>query len=147
VRSPRQGEGCAQRPEEVLMVSSRSSLTPCCRPLDHERLDAYRVAVALDALVVRVARTAPRGHGWLCDQAQRASGSCVLNLAESTGREGADRARCLRISRGEALEVDAALTLLEHRGACPPSVRAEARALSVRLVAMLTRLIQRAAGR
>jgi four helix bundle protein len=71
----------------------------------------------------------------------------VLNLAESTGREGADRARCLRISRGEALEVDAALTLLEHRGACPPSVRAEARALSVRLVAMLTRLIQRAAGR
>jgi four helix bundle protein len=105
------------------------------------------VAVALDALVVRVARTAPRGHGWLCDQAQRASGSCVLNLAESTGREGADRARCLRISRGEALEVDAALTLLEHRGACPPSVRAEARALSVRLVAMLTRLIQRAAGR
>lgn len=114
--------------------------------LDHERLDAYRVAVALDELVIRLTRRAPRGHAWLCDQAQRASGSTVLNLTEAVGREGADRARALRIARGEALELDAALTLLTHRGACTPCARTEARALTVRLVSMLVRLIARATG-
>jgi len=98
--------------------------------LDHERLDAYTAAVELDALVVALTRSAPRGHAWLGDQAQRASASVVLNLAEALGREGADRARMLRISKGSALELDAALTLLAQRGACrmawaPGSARAD----------------------
>ena len=114
--------------------------------LDHERLDAYCVAVQLDGLVVALVRRAPRGHAWLGDQAQRASASTVLNLAEALGREGADRARALRIARGSALEVDAALTLLTQRGACNPVGRSEARALTLRVVAMLTRLRDRAAG-
>lgn len=84
--------------------------------LDHERLDAYTAAVALDALVVALTRSASRGHAWLADQAQRASASVVLNLAEALGREGADRARMLRIAKGSALELDAALTLLAQRG-------------------------------
>ena len=114
--------------------------------LDHERLDAYCVAVQLDGLVVALVRRAPRGHAWLGDQAQRASASTVLNLAEALGREGADRARALRIARGSALEVDAALTLLTQRGACNPASRSEARTLTLRVVAMLTRLRDRAAG-
>lgn len=114
--------------------------------LDHERLDAYRVALELDGAVVAISRRAPRGHGWLGDQAQRASGSVVLNLAEAFGREGTDRARALRIARGSALEVDAALTLLAHRGGCTAVARMEARALNVRVVAMLTKLRDRAAG-
>jgi len=108
--------------------------------LDHERLDVYAAAVALDDVVVLIARAAPRGHGWLGDQAQRASASTVLNLAEALGRQGADRARTLRIARGSALELDAALTLLSHRGACGTQARTQARALTVRVVAMLTRL-------
>ncbi len=114
--------------------------------LDHERLDAYRVATELDGRVVAIARRAPRGHAGLGDQAQRASASVVLNLAEAMGREGADRARALRIARGSALEVDAALTLLAARGACAAAARAEARSLNLRVVAMLTRLRDRAAG-
>jgi len=110
--------------------------------LDHERLDAYRIAIELDGLVVRICRGAPRGHAWLCDQAQRASGSASLNLAEAVGREGADRARALRIARGSALETDAALSLLHHRGGCSAAQREQARALSVRLCAMLHRLIE-----
>ena len=113
--------------------------------LDHERLDAYDVAVALDGAVVAMARSAGRGHGWLCDQATRASASVVLNLAEALGREGLDRARALRIARGSALEVDAALTLLLHRGACRTDQRKAARDLTVRVVAMLTVLKRRAA--
>ncbi len=108
--------------------------------LDHERLDAYTAAVELDALVVALTRSAPRGHAWLGDQAQRASASVVLNLAEALGREGADRARMLRISKGSALELDAALTLLAQRGACRMAGRREARGLTVRVVAMLTGL-------
>lgn len=113
--------------------------------LDHERLDAYRVAVELDGIVVGLVRRAPRGHAWLGDQAQRASASTVLNLAEALGREGADRARALRIARGSALEVDAALTLLAQRGGCADAGRRDARALSLRVVAMLTKLRDRAA--
>lgn len=113
--------------------------------LDHERLDAYTVAVALDGAVVTIARKAGRGHGWLCDQAVRASASVVLNLAEALGREGLDRARALRIARGSALELDAALTLMLHRGACREAERQTAKALTVRVVAMLTALRNRAA--
>jgi four helix bundle protein len=109
--------------------------------LDHERLDVYRVALALDELVAGLARHGGRGHGWLLDQAQRAAGSAVLNLAEAVGRDGADRARCLKIARGSVLEVDAAVALLEHRGLCSPAIRARARHLIGRVAAMLTKLM------
>lgn len=113
--------------------------------LDHERLDAYTVAVVLDGAVVAISCKAGRGHGWLCDQAVRASASVVLNLAEALGREGLDRARALRIARGSALELDAALTLMLHRGACRVEARNAAKGLTVRVVAMLTALRNRAA--
>ena len=113
--------------------------------LDHERLDVYRVAVELDAEVVRICRRVGRGHGWLRAQAQDASGSVVLNLAEGLGRAGADRAQHLRIARGSALEVDAALMLLWHRGACAAADRARVRELVVREVSMLTRMLRASA--
>ncbi len=123
---------CSNPPSEVL--------------LDHERLDAYRVADALDVEVVALARRAPRGHAWLADQAQRASASAGLNLVEAMGRRGADRAHFLRISKGSGLEVDAALTRLLRRGACDLASRAKARELTVRLVQMLVKLIAAAEG-
>ena len=113
--------------------------------LQHERLDAYAVAVELDGAVVVIAHRAGRGHAWIADQAMRASASVVLNLAEALGREGADRARALRIARGSALELDAALTLMLHRGACRAAERQTAKGLTVRVVAMLTALRNQAA--
>ena len=113
--------------------------------LQHERLDAYRLAVELDGAVVAIAHRSGRGHAWLADQAMRASASVVLNLAEALGREGADRARALRIARGSALELDAALTLMLHRGACREAERKAAKSLTVRVVALLTALRNRAA--
>jgi four helix bundle protein len=110
--------------------------------LDHERLDVYQVAVALDALVCGTCRAAPRGHASLSDQALRASASVVLNIAEANGREGLDRARCLRIARGSANELDAALTLMSQRGTLNAASRAEARELSVRVVSMLVRWVR-----
>ena len=113
--------------------------------LQHERLDAYTVAVELDGAVVAIAHRAGRGHAWIADQAMRASASVVLNLAEALGREGADRARALRIARGSALELDAALTLMLHRGACRAAERQVAKGLTVRVVALITGLRNRAA--
>ena len=133
--------------------------------LQHERLDAFAVAVELDGTVVAIAHRSGRGHAWIADQAMRASASVVLNLAEALGREGADRARALRIARGSALGgsmsksrrrlgathcvaihgVDAALTLMLHRGACRDAERCAAKGLTVRVVAMLTALRNRAA--
>ena len=55
------------------------------------------------------------------------------------------RARALRIARGSVLKVDAALTLLLHRGACRAEERNAAKTLTVRVVAMLTMLRNRAA--
>jgi four helix bundle protein len=100
----------------------------------------HRVALELDSLVIAMAERAGRGMGWLTDQLARASGSTVLNIAEAVGRTGADRLSRYRMARGEALEVDAALTLLASRKRCRPEDRARARALSLRVVAMLTRL-------
>ena len=113
--------------------------------LHHERLDAYAIAVELDGAVVAIVHKSGRGHAWIADQAMRASASVVLNLAEALGREGADRARALRIARGSALELDAALTLMLHRGACRVAERQAAKALTVRVVSMLTALRNRAA--
>ena len=48
--------------------------------LDHERLDAYAAAVALDGAGVAIVRKAGHGHDWLGDQAVRASASVVLNF-------------------------------------------------------------------
>ena len=114
-------------------------------PMPHERLDVWRVAIEFDRAVVAAARSAPRGHAWLADQAMRASGSAVLNLAEGLGREAADRVRVLRISRGSLLEADAAVALLTHRGACSAATRDGVHALAARFVALLHGLC-RAAG-
>ena len=113
--------------------------------LSHERLDAYAIAIELDGAVVGIAHKSGRGHAWISDQAMRASASVVLNLAEALGREGADRARALRIARGSALELDAALTLMLYRGACRAAERNAAKQLTIRVVAMLTALRNRAA--
>ncbi|MCI0340867.1 MAG: four helix bundle protein [Planctomycetales bacterium] len=114
--------------------------------LPHERLDAWQVALELDPEVVAVVRGAPRGEAWLADQAARASGSAVLNLAEAMGRRGADRARTLRIAAGSVLELAASAELLGHRRACGESARMRVRSLCGRLSALIAGLIRRAEG-
>ncbi len=52
---------------------------------DHERLDAYQVAIDFVALADDVVENLPRGRGHLADQLQRASLSVALNIAEGAG--------------------------------------------------------------
>jgi four helix bundle protein len=51
-------------------------------PLDHERLDVYRLALDFVVLANEVIKTLPRGRSHLADQLTRASTSIVLNIAE-----------------------------------------------------------------
>ena len=111
--------------------------------LAHERLAAYQVGRELDALVVHACRRVPRGFKWLVDQIQRASTSMVLNLVEANGRTRLDRVQQLKIARGSANEVDAALDLLLVRGLLKPEERTRGKALAVRFVRCVTGLIDR----
>ena len=105
-----------------------------------ESLDAYRVAVEFCRLLFQATRKL-RGH--LVDQAQRASESVVLNVAEAYPTSGPDRARRFRIAGNEAAECYAALDLFELRGQIGGPTLATLRQLLDRERAMLWRLSHR----
>ena len=102
------------------------------------RFDAYRLALAFRAHVVR---WLPLKRAELSDQLDRASISCVLNVAEGAGRVGRDPARHYAIARGSAFECLAVLDLLDLETAVVGSC--DARAILLRLMAVLTALIRR----
>ena len=54
--------------------------------LDHERLDAYHLALDFLVLGSEIIEGLPRGRSHLSDQFSRASLSIVLNLAEGAGK-------------------------------------------------------------
>jgi four helix bundle protein len=82
---------------------------------DHEKLEAYREAIAFcgwvgEFLASIQAKIAPK------DQLDRASTSIPLNIAEGNGKfSAADRGRFLEIARGSALECAACLDVLVER--------------------------------
>ena len=110
--------------------------------LDCERFDCYRVAVEFHALAARIVSS--RRLGALRDQLDRASASIVLNIAEGSGRRTLpDKARFYAIARGSATECAAVLDLLLARGLVSPPAHRHGRGLLVRVVQMLTRLVER----
>ena len=113
--------------------------------LDAEKLDVYRVALEFQAIVTQL--VPKRGYAELRDQLDRASISIVLNTAEGCGRRSpADKARFYSMARGSATECAAIVDLLGVRGLVDVRLRRRARALLVRMVQMLTRLVARMAA-
>lgn len=102
------------------------------------RFDAYRLALAFRSHVVR---WLPLKRAELSDQLDRASLSIALNIAEGAGRAGRDQARHYAIARGSAFECLAVLDLLDLE----PSLvgTRDARAVLIRLMAVLTALVRR----
>ena len=77
----------------------------------HERLDVYRLAVALARWAA--AQPIPPSRKHLRDQLVRAADSVVLNIAEGAGREPGDcRRNHLRIALASAAEVAAVVGLV-----------------------------------
>lgn len=107
--------------------------------LDAEKLQVYAVALELQVLC---ATLAPARHGVLADQLERASVSAVCNTAEGAGRHSKrDKRRLYVIARGSATETAAIIDILRIRPLAPEAACVQARSLAVRVVQMLTKLI------
>ena len=102
------------------------------RPLNHERLDVYRLAVEVARWVAGT--QFPTHLRTLEDQALRASQSIVLNIAEGASRRGQAGRNHFRIALGSVAETCAVLDLVDLAGA--PEQQAKLR----RVGSMLYRL-------
>jgi four helix bundle protein len=112
------------------------------RPLlDHENLDAYRVAIEFLALSVRLLEEIPKERRELRLQLERAAMSIPLNIAEGAGKPSpADRARYHGIARGSAMECAALLDVSQIMGVAQNKDVEQGKRLLSRLVAMLTKM-------
>jgi four helix bundle protein len=106
--------------------------------LPHETLAAYQVARELLVTVKR----AEIADLKLRDQALRAAKSVCLNIAEATGRTGADQKRVFLIARGEASETIAALRIAGLCGDCDVDSARVGAALGRRVYVLLSGLIR-----
>jgi four helix bundle protein len=110
---------------------------------DHERLEAYREAIAFVAWLSSLLEETGR-VGDVKDQLDRASTSIALNIAEGNGKYSAkDRCRFFDIAHGSALECAAGLDVLVSKAKLlPRQVRPGKESLQ-RIVRMLIGLIKR----
>ena len=109
---------------------------------DHERLDVYRLTIDFVAWVgVLIEERARRTKPSVIKHLDEASTSIALNIAEGTAV--VDRARFLDIARGSALESAACLDVLVARKDLETSGVAVGKAQLLRIVSMLTKLIEK----
>ena len=110
--------------------------------LDHEKLDVYRVSLDFAAWAYTVCRTLKGMDRSTRDQLIRASQSIALNIAEGCGKvPPADRCRYFQIAGGSARECGAILDILSRCGILDENAGDKGKALLVRIVAMITKMI------
>jgi four helix bundle protein len=110
---------------------------------DHERLEVYQLARALNREVHGIAPELPPGSAESADNARRAARSIPRNFAESSGRwRVADRVRFLNFARGSGTEVGASMDELVDCGYATEARVAHAKHLAWRIVSMLVALIK-----
>ena len=111
--------------------------------LDHENLDVYRVSVEFAAWAYEICRGLNGADRHARDQLLRASQSICLNSAEGCGKvPSADRGRFLQIVGGSARECGTILDILARCRVLEETSFGQGKALLVRIVAMLTRMVQ-----
>ena len=114
----------------------------------HQRLDAYRVAVALFREVEEVTSRFPRGHADLKDQMRRSAAATVRHIAEGANRfEPRDCSNRFLLARAECGECESTLEMATLVGAISRSRAERMRALADRVAAMTWRLAARERGR
>ena len=116
---------------------------------DHEKLDVYRLAIELVAWVGSLfsegalvgCRLSAAKH------LDEASTSVAAHIAEGNGKRSlADRSRFFEISRGSALECAACLDVLVARRRLDSPSAGQGKAMLVRIVSMLSKLIEKLVG-
>lgn len=111
---------------------------------DHEKLDVYHLALEFIAWVETLLSETKRQSRETSDQLDRASLSILLNIAEGNGkRQTRTRANFFDIARGSATECAACLDALAAKRICTEDRIAEGKRLLLRIVSMLTKLVER----
>ena len=112
-------------------------------PLDHERLDVYKLALEVLVLADDVIEHLPRGRGHLADQLTRATISIVLNIAEGAGKfTRPEKRRYYVIATGSATESAAIFDVCLMLKLVTPETHQHGKAMIERVVAMLVKLAQ-----
>ena len=115
---------------------------------DHEKLEVYQLELqfltwATD-LLIELRDLAKPYLREVCDQLDRASLSALLNTAEGNGRRATQqRARFFDDARGSATECAACLDATVAKRACNEERIVAGKALLVRIVSILCRLVER----
>jgi four helix bundle protein len=114
---------------------------------DHDRLEAYMAAVDMVALTQAIVGAFPPGHADLADQLKRASTSIALNIAEGAGEYSrADKARFYRMAKRSATECAAILDIARTLAIISRERFETGRALLLRVVSMLIKMVQKLAS-
>jgi four helix bundle protein len=111
---------------------------------DHEKLDAFQVAIQWVILSERIVSKLPRGRGYLADQLQRASTSIPFNIAEGAGEYATqEKSRFYRIAKRSSTECASILEVCYQLQFVEEVLYRDARKLLLRIVAMLTKLVKK----
>ena len=114
---------------------------------EHEKLDVYRKSVEFLAGAEAIACALPKGRAYLAEQLRRAALSITLNVAEGAGEfAAADKARFYRMARRSATESGAILDSCRILSLVDPNDISAARAVLLRIVAMLTAMVLKLSG-
>ena len=119
------------------------------KPLfDHEKLDVYQVELLfvnwVTTLLSEIRNSSIGLHREICDQLDRESLSALLNTAEGNGkRQGKQRARFFDDARGSAVECAACLDAVVAKELVEKNRIGEGKTLLLRIVGMLTKLVER----
>lgn len=141
VHDPVHGEPRLNRRVLLFRLSGFGSILPRMTKLDHEKLDAYRLARDGVREVELVLARLPRGHAAIADQFRRASQSVCLNIAEGAGTWlPREKARFYRIARASATECTAVLDYLVDIGKRSEEDIAAAKTIYSRVTATLVKL-------
>jgi four helix bundle protein len=112
---------------------------------DHEKLDVYRAAIEFVVLVDRIVEQFPRGRAYLADQLLRAGTSIPLNIAEGAGEySSSEKCRFYRMAKRSATECAGIFDICKQLGMVDEVLFVKGRELLVRIVAMLTKMAQKA---
>ena len=129
-------EDATAEPATPVAPDANTNATPVL--LDHERLDAFQVALEFAAMVPALTKTARPA---LRDQLERASSSIALTLAEGNARRTRrDRLHFFSMAQGSAMECAAALDILRVMGHLAAADATRAKHKLTRIVQMLVGL-------
>ena len=111
--------------------------------LSHKKLEVYQVSLEFVALAAQITVNLPRGQGYLADQLKRSASSTVLNIGEGAGEYvKKEKNRFYRIALRSATESSSTIDIVYQFKHIDEDCYIRANHLLVRIVSMLTRLIQ-----